>query len=177
MSKDKDIPTPEDLGLPTVEIPDETTNENEQKPQEETQPPPRRRGRPRKDGSTGPASERPKKSNSRKTESAEALARQIMGLHQVALLATGIPECQITEQESVILATALNAVVEEYGLSLSGKTGAALQLFGAAAIVYGPRIISIQQRNAQAKKKKAEEENMIVDVDAFMGPNNGTPNY
>lgn len=121
-------------------------------------------GRPRKDAAAppGPKAEKPGAAKSAESKpqkrgakmSAEAvstLAKQIQGMHAMAAMMTGIGLLQITADESSLLATGLSAVAEEYGLALDGKTGAALQLFGAAAMVYAPRILAIQKAKAAAR--------------------------
>jgi hypothetical protein len=140
-----------------AELPQETV---------EIQPPQRRGpGRPRKDGSAppnGPKTEKPgspkaaaeKPSRRGAKMSAEAvstLAKQIQGMHAMAAMMTGMGILQISDQEAGLLANGISAVAEEYGLALDGKTGAALQLFGAAAMVYAPRIIHIQKAKAAAQ--------------------------
>ncbi len=86
--------------------------------------------------------------------SVEAMANQLVGVHQLVAMVTGIPEIQIAPQEGVALAGAIQNVCDEYGLSISGKTGAALQLLAAAAMIYGPRALAIHQkvRAAQARE-------------------------
>jgi hypothetical protein len=137
----------------------------------EIQPPQRRGpGRPRKDGSSppGPKTEKPgapkaatekpgKRSAKMSAEATANLAKQIQGMHAMAAMMTGIGIFQINDMEASLLANGISAVAEEYGLALDGKTGAALQLFGAAAMVYAPRILAIQ-------KAKAAARNNIVDV-------------
>lgn len=134
--------------------------------------PPQRRGpgRPRKDGSTppGPKTEKPgapraaeskpqKRGAKMSAEAVSTLAKQIEGMHAMAAMMTGIPILQISSAEAQLLAGGISAVAEEYGLALDGKTGAALQLFGATAMVYAPRIIQIQKMKAAARAN-------IVDV-------------
>lgn len=134
--------------------------------------PPKKRGpgRPRKDGSSPPGvkAEKPgaAKESAAKPQrrgaklSAEAvndLAVQIEGLHVIAAMATGQPILKIDPKEALMLAKGISAVAEEYGLALDGKTGAAMQLFGAAAMVYGRRAWALLQA------RKAAQAN-IVDV-------------
>lgn len=138
--------------------------------------PPQKRGpgRPRRDGSTppGPKAETPgaaKKAEAKPQKrgakmSAEAvgtLAKQIQGMHVMAAMMTGIGILQISEAESSLLAGGLSAVAEEYGLALDGKTGAALQLFGAAAMVYAPRIIAIQKAKAAARANTVDATEVV----------------
>lgn len=123
----------------------------------------RKRGRPRKDGTSGapvsPAvsipqgSDTPKAKPGRKPKKVSisdadktALGKQIVGLHLIASMTFGIPELVIQEQEGELLASAIVNVAEEYGLSLAGKTGAAIQLVGTAAMIYLPRYFAMQTR-------------------------------
>lgn len=137
------------------------------------EPPKRRRGRPPKNpalqeqtvnGDTaakrGPG--RPKKNPGMSGDELMGLSRQIMGLHMIAAQATGIAELQINETEAGMLATSIDRVSQEYGLSMSGKTGAMLQLLGTAAIIYMPRLGVI---NAKIKQKQEEKRRAtVVDI-------------
>jgi hypothetical protein len=78
-------------------------------------------------------------------------AKQLQGMHVMVALATGIAEMQLSDTESVMLAESLAAVSSEYGVSMSGKLAATLQLFGVAAIIYLPRMSAI---DAKIKAKK-----------------------
>lgn len=149
--KSDEAPTPEDLGIIKEEIKaEDNANISTDEPVR------RKRGRPK--GSSNGTTSAPRKSQSRKDEDVLSFAKQIEGIHVMIAMVTGLPEMVISEAEAVMLSKGLNAVSEEYGLSLDGKTGAAIQLFGAAAIVYGPRAMAIA-----AKKRKAKEED-ITDV-------------
>lgn len=125
----------------------------------------RKRGRPRKDATNVGApvppnitpvpegSDKPKNKPGRKpkkvvvTEAEKtALGKQIVGLHLIASMTFGIPELVIQETEGEMLASAIVNVAEEYGLSLGGKTGAAIQLVGTAAMIYLPRYFAMQSR-------------------------------
>ena len=59
-----------------------------------------------------------------------------------------------------MLADGIAAVSREYGLSMDGKTGAALQLIAAAAIVYAPRFKAINNRAMQAANQATETQNV-----------------
>lgn len=83
---------------------------------------------------------------------ATALGNQLVGIHALAAMITGIPECQIQPQEGTALAEAVVAVCQEYNLSLSGKTGAGIQLFAAAAMIYMPRVLHYKSRVSQAQQ-------------------------
>ena len=135
--------------------------------------PKRRRGRPpgsiNKPKPESVASEAPKPRRGRPPKNnaqrdVNGLARQIFGLHTLAAMATGIPEAAISEQESAMLATALDSVADQYGLSLDGKTGAALQLFATAAMIYAPRVLSVRARvAAQSAAAEAVDNARTVD--------------
>lgn len=121
----------------------------------------RGRGRPPKNppGETGPQKEdptggtaststaKPRKAKGGKVDATQ-LARQLVGLHELACMATGnqFPELRISGDEANMLAGGIASVCEHYDLSIDGKTGAFLNLFAAAAMVYAPRIMSIRQR-------------------------------
>lgn len=141
---------------------------------ESTDPPKKRRGRPPKNatlnaenpGSAGSGeSAAPKRRAKASGEKLAAMAKQIQGLHLFVAMGTGVPELQITEAEAGMLASAMSEVAAEYGLSVDGKTGAALQLFGAAAMVYAPRYLAFRKRVA----REASAPGTIVDM-----PQNGS---
>lgn len=162
-TKKPDEPTLADLGIPDEEKinVNETVTEHEAPTAGAT---PRKRGRPAGSASAASTS-RPKKSQSRKAEDVDALAKQIQGIHVLASMATGLPELGISEVEAKMLANGITAVTEEYGFAIDGKAGAALQLFGAAAMVYVPRFMMVQKRANEAKKAAAENgDSNIVDV-------------
>ena len=137
----------------------------------------RGRGRPRKDAAAAPVSPSeasaangskakpvPKKKGkvTFDTESLGTLAKQVEGLHQLVALATGIPELQVRHEEAAMLSTAIAAVCEEYDLSLSGKTGALLQLAAAAAMVYAPRFGMVMQRVKQQQAAARQRADLRV---------------
>lgn len=123
-------------------------------------PPKKRRGRPPKnpesvaeekigsDAGPGKAKPGPKK---RKFggESVDLLAKQLAGIHNMAAMIMGEPVMILSETESVMLATALVGIAEEYGVMLTGKMAATLQLLGVAGMVYVPRFIDIQRKHAR----------------------------
>lgn len=153
-----------EIELPPVENPEIPDGENPPNAGESetiTEAPVKRgRGRPRKDGSnTAPG---PKKSKARVAQDTEELGTQIVGLHKLAALVTGLPELEISPIEGQMLAGGINAVCQEYGLSLSGKTGAMVQLIGAMGVVYMPRLVVIKKR-MDAEKARADE-NRTVDM-------------
>lgn len=140
----------------------------------ETAPPPspapterRGPGRPRKNAVPPPVSPvegaatssatkpKPRKSKGAKfdAESLGKLAKQIEGLHHLMALATGIPELQVQPHEAEMLGGAVANVCDEYDLSLSGKTGALLQLAAAAAMIYAPRFSVITARIKENQRK------------------------
>lgn len=104
-------------------------------------------------GKRGPKPGRRKKGMT--PEALENMAKQIQGLHHIASVATGLEELRINEMEAAMLSRALTGVSEEYGLSLSGKTGATLQLLGVMAMVYVPRLGAIKAKAAARKAQGA----------------------
>lgn len=113
------------------------------------EPKSRGRGRPPKNATTAP-----KRTAAKKAADAKALGKQIVGIHILASMATGLPELAINDDEGERLADAIQAVADEYGLNFSGKTGAAIQLFAAAGMVYAPRFIRIKMRMDKEQKAK-----------------------
>lgn len=132
---------------------------------------PKRRGRPPKNppahGDPQPVAEklntssgkrgRPKNKVSYSDSEISELGKQITGLHQLAALATGIPELIISEKEGQVLGSAIANVAQEYGLELDGKTGALLQLVAACGMVYVPKYFQLKQRIAQVKAQREQE--------------------
>jgi hypothetical protein len=138
----------------------------------------RGRGRPAKDKAAAPVSpteasaaaapkSRPKKGRVVYDREAKGqLAKQVEGLHKLAAMGTGIPELEITSAEAEMLGDAIANVCEEYDLSLSGKTGALLQLVAAAGMIYAPKFVQIGQRvKQQAQQRKAAELRVVGGTD------------
>jgi len=100
-----------------------------------------------------------RKPNKKAAPTGEALGKQLVGIHALAAMFLQIPEVQITEQEGVTLGNAVVAVCEEYNLSVSGKTGAAIQLLAAAAMIYAPRAFVIKARIDQNRAAQARPVN------------------
>lgn len=167
--KDVDAELEKQLQTPTVavvETAEETTFTQE--------PPKRKRGRPSnaekaledvlQKENVGDDSVKPGVTNkpSRKSGGSKsgimdpvALGEQLVGLHALAAMFTQIPEFQIKPEEGANLAAAVVAVCQEYNLSLSGKTGAGIQLMAAAAMIYVPRVLHFKSRISQAQQNEA----------------------
>lgn len=151
MAKQKEIVVEEKPEIEKEIVPDAPP----EKPDVEgLEPQKRKRGRPK--GSTNKPADKPSKSSSRKRADNVDFARQLQGIHTMMAMVTGFPELQISEQESVMLANGLVAVADEYGLSLDGKTGAAIQLIGAASLIYIPRAIVIKGKLDKARPTDVE---------------------
>lgn len=82
-------------------------------------------------------------------EARHKLAKNLQGLHVMGAMILQFPELQIADHEADMLADGIIKVSHEYGLELSGKTGAAIQLFGAAAMIYLPRLAMLKKRRAE----------------------------
>lgn len=137
-----------------------TPNAGDANPAEQTLDtgaPPTKRGpgRPKKNptlaaetpGAAPKVSAKPLKRGAKMTQEQQTiLARQLQGLHMAAVMVTKIGELQISDDEAKMLAIGISDVCEEYGLSLDGKTGAAVSLMGTAAMIYVPRYFAMQQR-------------------------------
>ncbi len=102
-------------------------------------------------GDTAKTIERPKRREKLTGEAKTALARQLQGLHLAAAQITQLGELMVSEAESLMLADALVNISEQYGLELTGKTGALVQLLGTAALIYLPRFHAINQRSKMAR--------------------------
>lgn len=86
-----------------------------------------------------------------------ALGNQLVGIHALAAMFTQIPELQLQPQEGNALAQAVINVCQEYDLSLSGKTGAGIQLLAAAAMIYAPRLMHYKARVTQAQAQPQQQ--------------------
>jgi len=101
-----------------------------------------------------PGGEAPKeRKKKRKQIGFESMAKQIQGLHGFVAISTGIPELLLSEDESKLLAEAAVNFANEFDITINPKIVAGLQLFGACAIVYGPRILALKKRAAEAAKQ------------------------
>lgn len=144
----------EEAAEKVVDIPPETSAEE---PPATTEPKKRGPGRPK--GSTNKKSgETPKRRGNAKRASVESFGRQIVGVHAMAGVLTGLPELAISEKEGEVLAEALIVVSEEYGVALTGKTAATIQLFAAIGMVYGPRAVLIGRRVEAQNRQQARQE-------------------
>lgn len=145
----------------------------------ETDPPKKRRGRPKKDATLNetPAEgdDKPKRKYAKRKkfddESKSALARQIAGIHQMLAIMGGLPEMVLSDNECIMLADSVGTVAMEYNLSLSGKTGAMIQLLGTAAFIYLPRFSAINRR-----KRTTENNNAVATIDEVSNANTATVN-
>lgn len=88
-----------------------------------------------------------------------AIGNQLVGIHQLVAMFTGTPEMQISPEEGKALGEAVVGVCNEYGLSVDGKTGAAIQLFAACAMIYAPRVMAVRYRYAQENLARQQEAN------------------
>ena len=150
-TEEKDAPAVENTAGVSVPDTDATVFDAEN-----TKPPQRRgRGRP-KGSTTGAKKEATKAPPKKRAESTkldtEKLGKQIVGLHMLVAQVTGLPEAVISESEGKVLAESLDAFCAEYGLALTGKTGAAVQMFGAAAMIYAPRVMAVKFRAAKERQ-------------------------
>lgn len=155
---------------------DSTENKIEEvKPVETVEPAKPRRGRPpasEKVADAGsPKATAPRTRTARKKAAPsdqavepEMLAKQLQGVHVMVAMITQSPEMQLSDPESIELAKAISGVCAEYNLSLNGKTGAMIQLLGAGAMVYLPRIMAIKQRKAQEKAARETVQDEINPV-------------
>lgn len=135
-------------------------------PEESAAPPVQRRGRGRPTNAERAAAEqieaggKTTKTATKKTAAKQVkfsadtvtlMGKQLVGVHMIAAQVTGLPELIIGDAEGLALAQGIVLVAEQYNLSIDGKTGAAMQLFFTAAMIYGPRALSINAKIKQAK--------------------------
>ena len=154
-----------ELNLDPV-VPDETPTPPEENGADDA-PPKRRRGRPSKNSEglneekiePGATKARPgPKKRKFGGESIEILAKQLEGIHQMAAMMMGEPIVILSTAEAVMLATAVVGIAEEYGVVLTGKMAATLQLLGVAGIIYVPRFIEIQRKHSRNPPNTVENE-------------------
>ena len=100
---------------------------------------------------------RPKKAAAKKSEGVSG--QHLCGIHAMLYMMTNqqFPELQLSEGEGQALANSINAVCEEYDLSIDGKTGAFLQFAGTAAMIYAPRVMSIRKRMAENAQQQQQQ--------------------
>jgi hypothetical protein len=103
----------------------------------------------------------------------EGLAKQLKGIHALGanLLPIRMPDgkllLELSDTEATQLANAISGVAKEYDLALDGKTGAAIQLFAAAAMIYGPRVYVIQKmRMAQRVQTPVQDPSVVSEQNA-----------
>lgn len=143
---------------------------------QEFTPPKKRRGRPPKDPSkikegipsgSSAAAKTAAKKNKYSAADAVVMGQQLVGVHKLTAMMTGIPELEISEPEGQALAGSVINVCNQYDLEIDGKTGAFIQLFATAAMIYTPRYVMIRKKMAVAKANEMAQGQMF---DA-----NGTP--
>lgn len=130
------------------------------------------------ENSETPQDATPRQTRKRKSQvDATALAKQLRGIHALMAKLLPIPApdgtklLELSDTEATELANAVAGVAREYDLELSGKTGAAIQLFGVAAMIYGPRIYVIQQMRLYGQRVKAQQEAAARAADASVVSN------
>ncbi len=144
-----------------------TELENLQPTAEAVEERPRRRGRPPKNRQPdisgavsveegAPAPKKRGRKPKKEPVDLAGLARRVQGVHQLAAMATGIPELVISAGEAEQLADAMAQVAEEFGISLGGKTGAILGLVATAAGIYAPRVAHAAHRIKTTKESMAQ---------------------
>jgi hypothetical protein len=95
------------------------------------------------------------------------LAKQLRGIHSLAanIIPIRMPDgsggskllLELSDTEATQLATAISGIAKEYDLAIDGKTGAAIQLFAAAAMIYGPRIYVIQKIRTSHQQQQRQQ--------------------
>lgn len=134
------------------------------------EPPQKRRGgwpkgKPRKpaDGTasaaTGTASRPGNARNAERVdrEKTGVLAQQIVAFHQIAAMATSIPELMIDEREAGLLATSIRELSAHYGPVVSGPAMLWVQFVGVAAMIYVPRVPQVALRLAAIRAERQNE--------------------
>lgn len=167
------IEKPENVTTEKEKIEEETIEEEtiEEEKSESPVDPPKKRGRGRPATGTNPRKSRPKKRPQASNIDSAKLGRQLVGIHLMCAQMTGIHEAQISESEGIALAESIVKICDEYGLAISGKTGATIQLLGTLAVVYVPRVISFEMRKGAAQKQAQQS----TEINAVSETNNIDP--
>lgn len=87
-------------------------------------------------------------------EKTGVLAQQIMAFHQIAAMATSVPELMIDEREAGLLAASVRELSAHYGPVVSGPAMLWVQFAGVAAMIYVPRVPLVAMRLAAMRKPK-----------------------
>lgn len=125
----------------------------------DTDSPKRGRGRPRGTSSTG--------RKGKASQTSANLEAILFSLHMMGASFLGVPELIISDDESKMLATAINRVSELYDVSIiPEKTMAFINLGIAACTVYGPRVIVVMG-NKKKKQPKMVQQNPVTPIDAM----------
>lgn len=115
---------------------------------------------------------KPNKKAGGKAADPALLGKQLVGIHALAAMFTQIPELQLSEQEGEQLGAAIINVCDQYSLSVDGKTGAAIQLLAAAAMIYAPRAFHFKARIAQEQAANAQATEAKLNVGNQFVPGN-----
>ena len=81
----------------------------------------------------------------------EKLKGLLLATHQIAAIALRMPELALDDAEAATMGEAIQRVLTEYNIALSGKTAALIGLAGACAIVYIPRAVLIKERRTRER--------------------------
>lgn len=78
--------------------------------------------------------------------------QHLMALHAVLATAMKAPEIMISEHEAQTLCAASNAMAQEYGLTLDGKTAVTIQFALVSLGIYAPKLMDYSHRLKQQAK-------------------------
>lgn len=81
----------------------------------------------------------------------EKLKGLLLATHQIAAIALRMPELALDDAEAATMSEAIQHVLTEYNIALSGKTAALIGLAGTCAIVYIPRAVLIKERRLRER--------------------------
>lgn len=122
----------------------------------------RGRGRPRKDGSSGP---RPQKSG-KGNINVSGVEKLLLGIHTTLSTSFRVPEIELDATEASELAKAYAEVAAYYpAWQIPDDVAAMLNLCGVVSSVYGSRLMAYRMRRAMEKRQFAAQ-NSAVDVGA-----------
>lgn len=87
-------------------------------------------------------------------EAVSGIEKILFSVHAIAAVKTNCPELALDQKEANMLASALNAVQEHYGVEIPPEYAIWVNLVTACGMIYGPRIVQISSRKKRERKEK-----------------------
>jgi len=99
----------------------------------------------------------PVKKRKKASGNAKTMASVLAVLHSTIFSLVGATHLDLSSDENLALATALDNLAEEYEVTVDSKTAAWLNLAMVAGSIYGTRAFMIYQLNQVAKNEQANQ--------------------